>query len=168
MFPVVDELLRAYRDCVQPRMCGLPVYNTALKVEAVGFELFNGCLCGVLVTPWCMNLVLLPGVDDDWSGLAAGKKVKVAFPAGDYSFMLSAPEGIDAHLSLPLFTTLLAIPDHDTACAVASEVLRRLYLETEELAQVDPVAAELDNNVLRKPLSRRELLRGRLPAEGGT
>ena len=168
MFPAVDKLVRAYRDRVQPRMCGLPVYNTALKVEAVDFEPFNGCLCGVLVTPWCMNLVLLPGVDEDWSGMAAVKNVKVTFPAGDYHFMQSAPEGIDAHLSLPLFTTLLAIPDQDTACAVASEVLRRLYQETGEPAQADPVEAELDDYVLRKPLSRRELLRGRSPAEGGT
>jgi [NiFe] hydrogenase assembly HybE family chaperone len=161
----VDRLVRAYRDRVQPCMCGLPVYNAALRVEAVGFEVFKGRLCGVLVTPWFMNLVLLPGADDDWAALASGKTVKVTFPAGDYHFKLSVPEGIDAHLSLPLFTTVQAIPDQHTACSIATEVLRRLYEATGEQALADPVESELDHSVSQRTLSRRELLRGRLLAE---
>lgn len=167
MFPAVDKLVVAYRDRVQPRMCGLPLYNAALRVEAVGFEAFNGRLCGVLVTPWCMNLLLLPGADDDWSTLASGKTVKVTYPAGDYHFTLSVPEGIDAHLSLPLFTTVQAIADQHTACSIAIEVLRRLYEATGEQALADPVETGLDHSGSRRPLSRRELLRGRLSAEDG-
>ncbi len=166
MYPAVDKLVTAYRDTVQPRMCGLPMYNAALRVEAVGFAPYDGCLCGVLVTPWFMNLVLLPGEGDDWSGLATGKMVKVIFPAGDYRFTLSVPKGIDAHLSLPLFTTVQAIDDQDMACAVAAGVLQRLYRETGEPVQADPVEAGLDNSGLQRPLSRRELLRVRLSAEG--
>ena len=167
MFPAVDKLVTAYRDKVQPRMCGLPMYNTALRVEAVGFEIHEGRPCGVLVTPWCMNLIVLAGADDDWSGLAGGQPVKVSFPAGDYYFTLSVPEGIDTHLSLPLFTTVQDISDQDTACEIAAEVLRRLYQTTAAQVQADPVATELDNGGSQRPLSRRDLLRGRLAAEGG-
>jgi len=167
MFPAVDKLLKAYRNHVQLRMCELPMYNAALRVETVGFEAFHGRPCGVLITPWCMNLVLLPGMDDDWSGVATGKSVKVCFPAGDYHFTLSVPDGIDAHLSLPLFTTVQAIPDQATACAIAAEVLQRLHSPSGERAQLDPVAAELDTSSAQRPLSRRDLLCGRFAAGGG-
>jgi [NiFe] hydrogenase assembly HybE family chaperone len=121
----------------------------------------------VLVTPWCMNLVLLPGQDDNWSGLMPGKTVKAGFPNGDYVFTLSAPDGIDTHLSLPLFTTVQGFADQDTACDIAREVLRRLYRETRETAPADPVAAGLGHSGLQRPLSRRALLRGWLTPEGG-
>ena len=144
MFTDVDRLVRVYHERVQPCMCGLPVYNEALRVEAVGFKVFNGRLCGVLVTPWYMNLVLLPGADDDWSALESGKTVKVSFPAGEYHFTVSAAEGIDAHLSLPLFTTVQSIPDQHTACSIANEVLRRLYEMTGKQVRADPVGTELN------------------------
>jgi len=171
MFPAVDKLLTAYRDKVEPRMCGLPMYNMALRVEAVGFGLHEGRPCGVLVTPWCMNLIVLAGADDDWSGLTSGDSVKVSFPAGDYAFTLSVPEGIEAHLSLPLFTTVQDITDQDMACEIAGEVLRRLRQvdakdEYADAVSVDSVSAGLDCAASRPPLSRRDLLRGRLtPAD---
>jgi len=160
MYSCIDNLVTVYRDSVQPGMRNLPMYNMALAVEAVGFELYQGRLCGVLVTPWCMNLVLLPGEDDDWAWLAPGKKIKVVFPAGEYLCMLSAVEGIAPHLSLPLFTTVQDFTDQETACRVAREVLRQLHQDTTDPAQADPVASELDSSGLRRPLSRRGLLRG--------
>lgn len=135
------------------------MYNAELEVEAVGFELHDGRLCGILVTPWFMNLVLLSGEDDDWSGLALGKTITVAFPAGDYQCMLSAPEGIEPHLSLPLFTTVQGFTDQDMACRVAREVLQRLY------RSADPSDAELGSSQLPRPRSRREFLRGWLALE---
>jgi [NiFe] hydrogenase assembly HybE family chaperone len=167
MYPAVDELVAAYRDIIQPRMSALPMYNAALEVEAVGFELHNGRMCGVLVTPWFMNLVLLPGEDDDWSGLPHGNTLKVAFPAGDYQFMFSNPEGIVPHLSMPLFTTVQNFTDQDTACRVAREVLQRLLRDITDPTQADPIEAELGKSGLQRPLSRRELLFGWLAPEVG-
>ncbi len=167
MYSAIDRLVTSYRNRVEPRMRDLPVYNTALKVEAVDFEPYQGRMCGVLVTPWCMNLVLLPGKDDDWAWLAPGKKIRVAFPAGEYLCMLSVVEGIAPHLSLPLFTTVQDFTDQETACRVAREVLGQLHQDTTDPAQADPVASELDNSGLRRPLSRRGLLRGWFASKQG-
>lgn len=167
MSAAVSKLLRAYRDKVQPRMCGLPMYNSSLRVDTVGFKVHEGRACGVLVTPWCMNLIVLAGADDDWSGLASGQSVRVSFPAGDYDFTLSAPDGINTHLSLPLFTTVQDIADQHMASAIATEVLRRLYQATGQ-QQDNLVQAELNSIDAQRLLSRRDLLRGRLGAAGGT
>jgi len=35
MQPMLDRLEAVYRDVVRPRMQGLPVYNAALRVEAL-------------------------------------------------------------------------------------------------------------------------------------
>ncbi|MCU7960896.1 MAG: [NiFe]-hydrogenase assembly chaperone HybE [gamma proteobacterium symbiont of Bathyaustriella thionipta] len=162
----LQQLADAYRNKVQARMRDLPVYNAALQVETLGFSLYEGRLCGVLITPWCMNLLLLPGADDNWTALAPGKTMDLSFPAGEYSFTLSLTQDIMPHLSLPLFTTVLDFKDQDMARDVAREVLRCLYRETEHKASVDPLATELDKRH-KKALSRRDFLRGRLSEQGG-
>ncbi len=168
MHPAVENLVALYRDRVQPRMRALPVYNAALEVEAVGFDLHAGRLCGVLIAPWCMNLVVMPGEHDDWSALAPGTALDVAFPAGEYACLLSAPDDGVRHLSLPLFTTVEGFTDQDTARNVAREVLRRLYHDAPEPAHAEPIAAELNRSGLHRPVSRRALLHGWLaPPEDG-
>jgi [NiFe] hydrogenase assembly HybE family chaperone len=114
-----------------------------------------------------MNLVLLPGEGDSWTGLAPGSRVEVAFPAATYSLTLSLPTGIQPHLSLTLFTTVLDFPNQDTARQVADEVLKRLYQAEAEAGYAEPVSAELDREGLRRPLSRRDLLHGRWAPAGG-
>ena len=167
MFPAVDKLVTAYRDKVQPRMRELPVYNTVLQVEARGFAPRDGRWSGVLITPWCMNLVLLPGAGDSWSGLAPGSRVEVTFPAATYALTLSLPMGVQPHLSLTLFTTVLDFPEQDTAREVADEVLKRLYQADAQGEYAAPMSAELERAWSRRPLSRRDLLRGRCtPADG--
>jgi [NiFe] hydrogenase assembly HybE family chaperone len=161
MYAVVDQLVSAYRERVQPRMRSLPMYNAALELEAVGFAPHGGRLCGVLIAPWFMNLVLLPDADEDWSGLPSGKSFKVDFPAGEFLCMLSVPEGIAPHLSLPLFTTVVDFADQATARRVAAEVLRQLQRPSEQPECIDPLDAELQQSRLHRPLSRRELLLGR-------
>jgi [NiFe] hydrogenase assembly HybE family chaperone len=167
MYPAVDKLVIAYRDSIQPRMRALPMYNPALEMEAVGFELHDGRPCGVLITPWFMNLILLPGEDDNWSGLAQGKTIKVAFPAGDYPCMVSAPEGIVPHLSLPLYTTVKDFTDQGTACRVASDILQRLHRNTEDPIQAARIDTEMGTSKFQQPLSRRALLLGWLSPGGG-
>ena len=41
-------------------MKGMPIYNPTLAVEAVGFREHEGRQAGVMVTPWFMNLTVLP------------------------------------------------------------------------------------------------------------
>jgi [NiFe] hydrogenase assembly HybE family chaperone len=167
MYPAVETLLAAYRDIVQPRMRSMPMFNAALQVEAVGFEPHDGRLCGVLITPWFMNLVLLPGQGDDWSSREPGSTLGVTFPAGEYECRLSVPEGIPAHLSLPLFATVTDFPDQGTARLIAEDILQRLHQDKEESVQNSAIAAGAGKSGWPWPLSRRDLLLGRSAPEEG-
>ena len=68
MHPTVGKLLAAYRETVQPKMRGLPMYNAELQIEAVGFEVRDGRLTLTLGTPaggsnTCINWVILERAD---------------------------------------------------------------------------------------------------------
>ena len=162
---MVDRLVAGYQRVGQERMHGLPICNAALQVEAVGFRPHGRCLCGVLITPWFMNLVLLPAEGEQWCAVTFGDSVVWQFNAGEYEFTPAVLEDVGIHLSTPLFSTVQDFPDQETARQVANEVLRQLYLKGEETVEHDPLAESLEKSGLRRPVSRRGLLRGWLTAD---
>jgi [NiFe] hydrogenase assembly HybE family chaperone len=54
------RLAAAFERIHRERMAGLPILHPKLRVAAVGGRAWRGHWLGVLVTPWCMNLVLTP------------------------------------------------------------------------------------------------------------
>lgn len=167
MSGVIDGLVAAYRSIERQRMRGLPVCNTRLQLEAVGFRAHGGRLCGVLITPWFMNLVLLPVDDDEWSASTSGSKINCRFPAAEYEFTLCKPRGVITHLSTPLFSTVQDFTDQDLARKVALEALEQLFADANQTACADPQVAELELRGFNQPVSRRKLLRGWLSTGQG-
>ena len=133
-------------------MRGLPFYNDRLSVEAVGFRVWQGRLLGVLITPWFMNLVLVPRIEDEQSRSPEGAATQWEFPAGSYEFNASYLDDSGTHLSAALFSTVQNFPDQDTARAVAQTILMKLFEKTAEKSTV------LRDTSDRQPVSRRDLL----------
>ncbi len=100
------------------RMQGLPFLNPNLRVEAVGFRPWSGEWLGALVTPWCLNLVLMPG-EGPWKSLPAGGERIVALPAGRFRFLAGHDEELGEYHACSLFSPAQAFADHETARAVA-------------------------------------------------
>ena len=149
--PAVDEVLAHYREADE-RMRDLPFYNGRLSVEAVGFTEWEGRGLGVVIAPWLINLVVLPGADDDWSGLAQGEQTDWRFPAETVRLTANRLDAGGIQLTAPVFTTALDFPDQATARAVAAEIVPGL------LAAPDRSRGET------APLSRRDFLRGKRSA----
>ena len=118
------ELVAFYRVVERERMHGLPIVNPRLRVEAVGFEAFDEHRFGILITPWFMNMLLLPGTDE-WDSFERGATVRLDLPGGRYDFCVCRDEP-GCFLSAVLFRTMSDFPDQQTACAVAEDILRRL------------------------------------------
>jgi rubredoxin len=78
------QLEAAFR-AVARRMEGLPIVNAALEVEAVGFAPWEGRWLGVMLTPWCMNLMLVPQVPACWHSLVPGRRYY--HHAGDFGLV---------------------------------------------------------------------------------
>lgn len=144
----VDALVRRFAAIHRERMSGLPIVNPRLDVEAVGFGYLDEHQLGILITPWFINLVLLPGTDE-WSEDEQGSMVKVRLPNGEYEFVVGRDDTLGVTLTAILFRSVGDFPNQETAVAIAEDILRRLWSQPDE-----PPAASGTS------LSRRDILTG--------
>ncbi len=152
----VTPLTAAFRDIAEKRMQGIPLVNDSLEVEAVGFTEWDGRLLGVLIAPWHMNLVLLPGENDDWNHLESGEKQAWKLPSGEYEFTVSRLEAVPVYQSCALFSSVEAFPDQQTARLVAQTIMAEIL---ESPGKHGTGHATLPSEAPGEKLSRRELFK---------
>lgn len=140
---IVIELVRHFESIYREHMQGLPIVNPQVAVEAVGFQDFEGHRLGVLITPWFMNLVLLPA-RDEWRDSAQGDTSTIGFPSGPIEFTSCRDDKLGTYLTAVLFRSVANLPDQPTARTVARQVMTELFLPSRN----------------ERKLSRRELLTG--------
>jgi [NiFe] hydrogenase assembly HybE family chaperone len=183
-------LEKYYRQVMETRMQGLPVLNPRLEVQAVGFREWQGHCLGVMITPWFMNLMLLPGEGEGWERLWPGGKQIHPMPSGPYEFVAGEDEGIGQHQICSLFSPMFEFADQATAVMTAESVLEAVMLEEnrdtlstrereiERIWRGEPAEDESQADLaqsnepgqtltekLEQPMSRRNLLRGALLRE---
>jgi [NiFe] hydrogenase assembly HybE family chaperone len=122
--PPVGAVQIAYEQAAQ-RMKDLPIFNPALTVETVGFRAFEGGLLGIVITPWFMNLDLLPGPSA--TPTAPGEKRTHLLPAGPCEFIGARLEGVGPIESCSLFSPMPQFESALQARAVAEEALALLW-----------------------------------------
>ncbi|QRG07842.1 [NiFe]-hydrogenase assembly chaperone HybE [Xanthobacter dioxanivorans] len=115
-----------FREIHSGKMKGVPFVNETLGVKALGFRIHEGRVLGVLVTPWFMNLVLLPGADDDWSGLRTGDKELIDFPSGAYEFLAATRPETGPYKACSLFSPMFDFSSMLQAVETAEAVLPAL------------------------------------------
>jgi [NiFe] hydrogenase assembly HybE family chaperone len=99
---VEEAFFRIQRE----QMADVPILNPALAVEAVDFQRWQGHWLGIVVTPWCMSMLLLPGSADNWVSTGENKRRFVRFPAGDFAFLGSEEVELGEYQSCPLFSPM--------------------------------------------------------------
>lgn len=135
------------------RMAGVPILNAAVEVEAVGLRPWQGHWLGALVTPWFINLVLLPG-EGAWRAATDRESVWHAFPTGRFEFIAASEPGVGPFHACSLFSPVLEFADHATARETARVAVESLF-DAALLGESAP-APEPDGPAL----SRRDFLRG--------
>ena len=123
----IAKLEAAFREIHTAQMRGMPIVNDALAVKAVGFRRHDGRWLGALVTPWFLNLVLLPGDGDDWSALIPGAKELIEFPSGRYEFVHANRKGVGAYKACSLFSPMFEFASMLQATETASAALVSLF-----------------------------------------
>lgn len=121
------KLVADFREVYHAKMRDLPVVNQALHVEAVGFRPHGDSFLGVLIAPWFMNLILLPGEAADWPGLRAGDKEIIGFPSGEYEFIHNSREMVGAYKACSLFSPMADFTSQLQALEVARAVMAELF-----------------------------------------
>jgi [NiFe] hydrogenase assembly HybE family chaperone len=123
-------LVRFYDRVWREQMQDLPFVNPALSVEAIGFVRHEGDWVGAMVTPWILNLLLLPGGGRLWADLPSGEQRSVSFPVGPLDFIADNnpnPEApITAYQYCPLMHPVQHLPDQATARQAALDALAAL------------------------------------------
>lgn len=165
-------LVADFTEVFHAKMRELPMVNRALHVQAVGFQPHDGGFLGVLVAPWFMNLVLLPGPDR--AALKPGAKEVLSFPSGDYEFMHAARETVGPYLACALFSPMGDFTSQLQAVEVARAAMAELFraenragtdrgaeIRARRLAEAAPPPA---GDAPDPALSRRRLITGGLGA----
>jgi [NiFe] hydrogenase assembly HybE family chaperone len=150
------RLEAAFTRVLAEKMHGLPFVNAAIHVEAVAFAPWKHYWLGVMLTPWAMNLMLAPREAARWRSLPAGDKRRYVFPAGEFDFIGARDERIGEFLICSLYSPVLEFADHETARDTARYARDALF-------EADETRSPGVAGRLATPVSRRDLLHGRLP-----
>ena len=121
----VQALEATFRAIERERMCGVPVLNAALAVQAVDFEAADGIALGVLVTPWFMNLVRLP-LHGAAEVLRIGERAPRAIGTLAFDFIGAQEPGLGGFEACSLFSPMADFADQAGAVATARQVLVQL------------------------------------------
>ena len=160
------RLEAAYRSIQADRMQGVPMLNPALGVAAVGFAEWEGRWLGVMVTPWFMNLMLVPRDLAAWTPLRMGAKRKYALPAGEYEFIGGDDPAIGEYQMCSLFSPMFDFADMETATLTAKLALDALLDAAHAEPGASPAASpgprpiEEIKRAVEGSMSKRDFLRG--------
>jgi [NiFe] hydrogenase assembly HybE family chaperone len=135
------------------RMRDLPVYNGLLRVETVGARLDGDRVACVLISPWFMNVMVLPLDAERGEVLPEGSKRMLRFPSGDYEAIAGRIDGVGTFESISLFSPMFEFGDQAVARLSAQAAAEGLFT---------PPESKPDAALAGQPTSprRRELLFG--------
>jgi Protein of unknown function (DUF3457). len=165
----VNRLKDHYQYVHTHKMNDIPIVNNKLEVEVVGFidwghdKSKSAAEVGVLITPWFMNIVLLPkeGMKQE---VRVGKSVNILFPDGEYSFLTQQDSEFGVYLTCSLFSPMFDFKTQEQARGTAEAVMQQLmqtkqFKQVEEDKEIEKQRIK-DQEILSKVSSRRAFLRG--------
>jgi [NiFe] hydrogenase assembly HybE family chaperone len=160
-------LQQAFRSVLEEQMRDMPMLNPALGVEAVGFRPWSDHWLGILVTPWFMNLVLMPRVTAKWQAIRERESRHHVFPAGVFEFIGGRDAALGDYQACSLFSPMFEFADqrqaHDTAVAALAALFDVASRESPQAGV--PCAGEMPAAPTQPVpmLSKRDFLLGTPP-----
>jgi [NiFe] hydrogenase assembly HybE family chaperone len=152
--PRVQALIELFQR-IDAGMRDMPFYNEKIAIEAIGFRPFGkGDLLGVVLTPWFMNVIMLPIEPVRMDMAKIGSVVSVELPAGKRTFAVGGDETIGLYKAHSLHSPVLNFTLPGQAQAEARRMLALL------MTPPDVTAETATNSSGAKRLDRRALLFG--------
>lgn len=114
-----ELVARCFRERSEPTG---PV-NPLLNCASIGFRHCRGDWLGVVITPWFMDLVLLPGGGNLWGDIPAGQRRYVDLAQGTVAFTAAEDTCLGAYQHASLVAGVASLPDMAAAVALANQVM---------------------------------------------
>jgi len=180
---IAARLEAAFERVHRERMHEVPILNAALGIKAIGTRAVEAGWLSALVTPWFINLMLLPRTPEQMQGYRAlqlGSTAVHSFPSGRFEFIVGEEGDLGRYQMCSLFSPVLEFESHGAAMITAESAIAALF--DARLALVAPQATGTaspdapDAAAVRRPdgeameagkLSRRSLFFGRNPESEG-
>lgn len=161
---LIKQLEEAFQEVYEKHMQDMPIINDKLEVKAIGFDSWNDYRLGVLITPWFMNLMLIPREANLQKHQEKMGEIQThIFPSGAYEFVTGNDDAFGYYESCALFSPMFDFKDQQSAELAAQAVLKAIVTEkTEKKPEADKPLSER----AKKPRSRRDFLRGSLFRRG--
>ena len=150
----------AFRRILRTQMQDMPMVNPALAVEAVGFRPWSEHWLGILVTPWFMNLWLMPRVLAQWRPINERESRHYVFPAGVFEFIGGRDAALGDYQACSLFSPMFEFADPANARATALAALDALFDKASRDAGEAAAATPTGNSTVARPVSKRDFLFG--------
>lgn len=157
--PLAARLETRYTRIHRERMADLPILNPAIRVEVRGGHTYPLFWLGALITPWFINLVLLPESPDLWLDLRAGTTMPEKLQCGEIDFVVVRDEELGPYKACALISPVQDLSDQTAARLAADTALAAI--------QAPPAGDRTTATRSSAPVtSRRGFLTGRL-GQGG-
>jgi len=140
----------------QNSMTDVPILNPALTVQAIDFQPWQGHWLGIVITPWCMSLMLVPGSADNWASVGVNKRRFVKFPAGDFAFLGGDEDELGEYQSCSLFSPMNTFESQFEAVQTARAALIGLF--SAPAVKDSNTEEQVEKRQATRELSRRSFL----------
>ena len=182
----VETLESIFNQIYKERMADVPIINDKIEVSAIAFQHWKESYLGVMITPWFMNLMLLPGKTENWDDKQELSASTHTFPSGNYEFLTGFEPNIGKYQMCSLFSPMFEFTDNNAAIETAEAIIKELMnddnvektdIKTQQIENIwngddekidNPKEQRKDDTTptlsekMEKPISRRHLLRGAL------
>lgn len=150
---IQERLKLVFQEIENTRMDGVPMLNNKLSVAAIGFEQHGDFYLGILLTPWFMNLMLLPVDVEAYkeNSPVVGEKTSIMLPAGLVEFIVGFEENIGYSLSCSLFSPLFEFEDQGAALETAKTALAEVLNINTKIIDEDPGMTQIWAGKLPEP-----------------
>lgn len=105
----------------------IPV-NPRLKCTIVSFCRHRGDWLGVVITPWLMDLMLLPGGGELWGDIPPGQRRYVELPQGTVAFSAAESPELGSYQHAPLVASVATLPNMSAAIGLANQFMAEICI----------------------------------------
>jgi [NiFe] hydrogenase assembly HybE family chaperone len=157
----ITKLVDRFTHIGKTAMRDLPIYNHNLEVEAVGFQPTDNGWLGVLITPWFINVILLPE-QKSAASLPLGEKLTHELASGEHEFIVGEDDELGHYDFITLASPTLKFKSQQVARDAAEKALTKLLTPPDEYQEQIPEQPVQFVSTEQKGKQRRKFLRGLL------